>query len=86
MIKENWNFIGQEPFLEITWELDFSQAWSFGKMLMNHKNFYFTPISDKTDDMIFLKSLKTLFLGHFWPFLVIFAQWGFFQKIWLYHT
>ena len=28
----------------------------------------------------FLKSPKTMFLGHFWPFLVIFAQWGFFPK------
>ena len=49
-------------------------------MLMNHKNFHFTQIPDKTNDMIFLKSPKTLFLGHFWPFLVIFARWGFFSK------
>ena len=28
----------------------------------------------------FLKSPKTMFLGHFWPFLVIFARWGFFPK------
>ena len=31
-------------------------------MLMNHKNFHFTQIPDKTNDMIFLKSPKTLFL------------------------
>ena len=49
-------------------------------MLMNHKKFRFTQIPDKTNDMIFLKRPKTLFLGHFWPFLVIFAQWEFFQK------
>ena len=49
-------------------------------MLMNHNNFCFKQIPDKTNDMIFLKSPKTLFLGHFWPFLVIFAQWGFFPK------
>ena len=49
-------------------------------MLMNHKNFRFTQIPDKTNDTIFLKSPKTLFLGHFWPFLVIFARWGFFPK------
>ena len=36
-------------------------------MLMNHKNFHFTQIWDKTNDMIFLKSPKTLFWGHFWP-------------------
>ena len=79
-IKECWNLIGQEPFLAITWELDFSQACSFRRMLMNHKNFHFTQIPDKTNDMIFLKSPKTMFLGHFWPFLVIFARWGFFPK------
>ena len=80
MIKEYWNLIGQEPFLSLTWELDFSQACSFRRMLMNHKNFDFTQIPDKINDMIFLKSPKTMFLGYFWPFLVIFAQWGYFQK------
>ena len=79
-IKEYWNLIGREPFLAITWEPDFSQACSFRRMLMNHKNFHFTQIPDKTNDVIFLKSPKTMFLGHFWPFLVIFAQWGFFPK------
>ena len=79
-IKEYWNLIGQEPFLAITWEPDFSQACSFRRMLMNYKNFHFTQIPDKTNDMIFLKSPKTLFLGHFWPFLTIFAQWGFFPN------
>ena len=43
-------------------------------MLMNQKNFRFTQIPDKTKDMISLKSPKTLFWGHFWPFLVIFAR------------
>ena len=64
----------------LTWELDFSQACSFCRMLMNHKNFCFTQIPDKTNDVIFLKSPKTLFLVHFWPFLVILAWWGFFPK------
>ena len=49
-------------------------------MLMNHKNFRFTQIPDKTNDMIFLKNLKTLFLGHFWLFL---PGGEFFQNIWL---
>ena len=53
---------------------------SFCKMLMNHKNFHLIQVPDKTNDTIFLKSPKTLFLGQFWPFLVIFAWWGFFQK------
>ena len=82
-IKEYWNLIGQEPFLAITWEPDFSQACSFRRMLMNHKNFHFTQIPDKTNDMIFLKSPKTMFLGHFWPFV---PDRDFFQKIQLCHT
>ena len=44
MIKEYWNLIGQELFLATTWKLDFSQACSFCKMLMNHRNFYLTQI------------------------------------------
>ena len=69
-----------ESHFVLTWEPDFSQACSFHRMSMNHKNFRFTQIPDKTNDMIFLKSSKTLFLGHFWPFLVIFAWWRFFPK------
>ena len=68
MIKKYWNLIGQEVFLAITWELDFSQACSFRRMLMNHKNFHYTQIPDKTNNVIFLKSPKTMFwaiLGHF---------------------
>ena len=68
-IKEYWNLIGRETFLAITWEPDFSQACSFRRMLMNHKNFPFRQIPDKTNDMIFLKSPKTLFLDRFWSFL-----------------
>ena len=60
---------GREPFLAITWEPDFSQACSFRRMLMNHKNFDFTQIPDKTNAVIFLKIPKTKFLAHFWPFL-----------------
>ena len=66
MIKKYWNLIGQEPFLAITWALDFYQACSFRRMLMNHMNFHFTRIPDKTIDVIFLKSPKTMFLRHFW--------------------
>ena len=74
LIKEYWNLIGQEPFLAITWEPDFSQACSFHRMLMNHKNFDFTQIPDKTNDVIFLKSPKTMFLGHFWTFFALQAD------------
>ena len=74
----DWKLIGREPFLSITWEPNFSQACSFRRMLMNYKNFHLTQIPDKTNHAIFLKSPKTMFLAHFWPFFVIFAQWGFF--------
>ena len=71
-IKEYWNLIDREQFLAITWEVDFSQACNFHRMLMKHKNFRFTQIPENTNDMIFLKCPKTLFLGHFdhsaqWP-------------------
>ena len=39
---------------------------------MNRKNFHFTQIPDKTNDVIFLKSPKTISLGifdHSWSFL-----------------
>ena len=48
-------------------------------MLMNHKNVHFTQIPDKSNDMIFLKSPKTLFWGHL-------PDGDFFQKIQLGHT
>ena len=73
MIKEYWNLIGQEPFLALTWEPDFSQARSFCRMLINHKNFHFTQIPDKTNIVMFLNGSKTMFLGHFWP-LGIFSK------------
>ena len=80
MIKEYWNLIGQETFSTITWGQDFCQAFSLHRMLMNHKNSRFTAIPDKTHDTIFLKSPKTVFLGHFGPFLVIFARRQFVSK------
>ena len=49
-------------------------------MLMNHKNFHFTQIPDKTNEVIFLKSPKTIF----GPFLTIFGH--FCSKIRLSHT
>ena len=81
-IKEYWNLIGREQFLAITWQLDFFQACRFRRMLINHKNFRFIQIPDKANDMISLKSRKTLFLGHFWPY---FPDGDFFQKFRLSH-
>ena len=60
-IKEYWNLTGQEQFSTITWEPDFSQVYSFRRMSMNHKNFHFTQIPDKTNDIIFLKVQKPCF-------------------------
>ena len=79
-IKEYWILIDQEPYFAVTWKPDFSQECSFCRMLMNHKNFHFTQIPDKTNDKIFFKSPKTMFWGHFWAFLIIFAWLGFFPK------
>ena len=69
-----------ESLFWLTWEPDFSQACSFHRMLMNHVNFNFTQIPSNTNGMIILKSPKTMSLSHFWPFLVIFAQYRFFPK------
>ena len=80
LLKNTAISLAESHFVAITWELDFSHAFSFRRMLRNHKNFYVTQIRDKTDYMIFLKSPKTMFFGHFWPFLVIFARWEFFPK------
>ena len=79
-IKEYWNLIGREQFLAITWEPDFSQACSFRRMLMNHKNFRFTQIPGKTKDMIFLKTPNTLFLGLFLTIFGHLCLMGIFSK------
>ena len=76
ILKSHW----PTAILSITWKPDFSQACTFCRMLTNHKNFHFMQIPDKNNDVIFLKSPKTMFLDHSWPFLVIFVRWGFFQK------
>ena len=56
-------------------------------MLVNHKTFHFTQIPDKTNHGIFLKSPKTMFLGHFFNHFLSFLPDGdFFQKIRLSHT
>ena len=55
-------------------------------MLMNHKNFRFTQIPDKTDYVIFLNSPKKPFFG---PFLTIFGDFypmGIFSKKSGYNT
>ena len=68
ILKSHW----LRAIFAFTWELDFSQPCSFLRMLMNHKNFYFTQIPNKTNDVIFLKSPG--------PFLTIFTWWEFFPK------
>ena len=87
LVKYCWlkNLTGREPFLAIAREPDFSQACSFCKTLMNHKNFHFTQFLYKTNDIIFLKSPKTMFFGPFWPFWSFLPDGDFFQKIRLCH-
>ena len=46
--------------LAINLELGFSQASSFDRILMTHKNFHFTSSPNKSNDKIFLKGPKTL--------------------------
>ena len=79
-IREYWNFIGQGPFLAITWEPGFSQACSFCRMLMNLKNFHLTQIPDKTNDMI-----QKPFFASFLTILVILPNRDVFKKIQLSH-
>ena len=79
-IGKNHYYYFHLPNNSFHWEPDFSQACSFGTILMTHNSFRFKQIPDKTNDVIFVKSSKTLFLGYFWPFLLSFPQWGFFPK------
>ena len=72
--------LAKRHFSTITWGQDFSQAFSLHEMLINHKNSRSTAIPDKTHDTIFLKCPKTVFLGHFRLFLVIFARRQFASK------
>ena len=50
------------------WQLkntEISLAERLRRMLINHKNFHFTQIPDKTNNVIFLKSPKTMFWAIF---------------------
>ena len=87
LLVKYWQLKNSEILLAKShWEPYFSQVCSFCRTLMNHKNFHLTQILDKTNDLIFLQSPKTLFLCHFWPFLVILPDRDFLQKIQLSHT
>ena len=68
-------------------QLALKYSWySFHRMLKGPLILSFCTISSQNNNLIFLKSLKTLFKGHFWPFLVIFARIGVFpEKIQLFH-
>ena len=83
LVKYWWLKNTEISLAESHFSQDFSQAWRFCRMLINHKNFHFTQIPDKTNDVIFLKSPKTMFLGHFRSFL---PDGEFFPKIELLHT
>ena len=62
------------PFCRKSREREFSQIWDFHRKLANHKTLHFRTFLAKTNHSILLKSPKTLFLGHFGPFLPIFEK------------
>ena len=71
-------FLG--PFCPKSREREFSQIWDFCRKLANHNTLHFRSFLAKTNDSIFRKSPKTLFLGLFWPFLPIFEKMRIFPK------
>ena len=70
---------GQMP---ISREPDFSQTCGFRRMIENHNIFHFKPFLATSNDPIFHKSPKTLFLGTFGQ---IWAERDFSRKIRLRH-
>ena len=56
-------FLG--PFCPKSREREFSQIWDLRRKLANHKTLHFRPFLAKTNDSIFRKNPKTLFLGLF---------------------
>ena len=76
-IKEYWNLIGPEPLFAIIWETRFFPSMQFSQNVNESEGLSLTQIRDKTNDKIFLKSPKTMYLGHFWAFL---PKWRFFPE------
>ena len=64
----------------ITWEPEISLTYNFPRALKGHKYFQFRQFSNKTNDVVSLKSSKILFLWHFWPFLGAFYSMKTFSK------
>ena len=65
-------FLG--PFCPKSREQEFSQIWDLLRKLANHKSLHFRSFLAKTNDSIFRKNPKTLFLGHFGPFFAHFLE------------
>ena len=61
-------------------EWEFSYLWDLRRKLANHNTLYFRSFLAKTNDSIFRKSPKTLFLGLFGPLLPIFEKMRIFPK------
>ena len=68
--------------MPISREPDFSQTCGFRRMIENHNIFRFKPFLATSNDSIFHKSPKTLFLG---TFGLIWAERDFSRKIRLRH-
>ena len=62
-------------FCPISWEPDFSQTYGFRRQLKGMLYFHLTPFMAKSNDTIFLKIEKKLFLTPFGPKN---GGWGFF--------
>ena len=71
-------FLG--PLCPKSQEREFSQTWDFCRKLANHKTLHFRLFLAKTNDSIFCKSPKTLFLGLFRPFFPYFGKMRIFPK------
>ena len=74
--KESCNLIGWQHR-----ELEFCQIWDWWWNINNNISFQFRLYTRKTNGKFFKKSQKSLFGGHFGPFLPKFGQqWIFLEK------
>ena len=84
---QKWQKFAKREFLGTfcpkSWEREFSQIWDLCRKLANYKTLHFRSFLAKTNDSIFRKIPKTLFLGLlpiFGPFLPIFGKMRIFPK------
>ena len=78
-MQTNW----LKAFQAITQEQEFSQIWGLYSKIDNTINFYLRTFPAKINRKMFQNNGKTLFLGHFWSFLLFLPKGSFCWKIWL---